>query len=67
MQVAQSQFEVSNCFIRHRPTGAMFRFFAHEPIFDTVVWSTPESEPRVNGFLKQEVWQMAQQILRRRS
>ncbi len=63
MRVQQSQFEIGEGYIRHKPTGALFRFYAHEPIFETVNWATPECEPRVKGFLKYEVWQEAQQIL----
>jgi len=63
MRVSQSQFEIETGFIRHKPTGALFRYYAHEPIFETVTWSTPESEPSVRGFLKQEIWQTAQQLL----
>ncbi len=65
MRVLQSQFEIGGGFIRHLPTGATFRFYAHEPIFDTVSWATPESEPRVKGYLKQDVWREAQDILAR--
>lgn len=65
MRVAQSQFEIGAGFIRHKPTGATFRFYAHDPVFETVSWTTPESEPSVNGFLKHEVWREAQQILQR--
>lgn len=65
MRVLQSEFETGSGFIRHKPTGALFRFYAHEPIFETVSWATPESEPRVKGYLKYEVWQVAQEILRR--
>lgn len=63
MRVSQSQFEIGGGYIRHRPTGAMFRFYAHEPIFETVYWTTPECEPQVKGFLKQDVWRAAQKIL----
>lgn len=65
MRVLHTQFEIGNGYIRHKPTGALFRFYAHEPIFETVCWTTPESEPRVKGFLKYEVWQVAQEILLR--
>jgi|GEM_PF-3743781 len=64
MRVLQDQFEIAAGYIRHKPTGAEFRFYAHEPIFETVSWATPESESRVKGYLKHEVWKAAQEILR---
>jgi len=63
MRVLQDQFEIAAGSIRHKPTGAEFRFYAQEPIFETVSWATPESEPRVKGYLKHDVWKAAQEIL----
>lgn len=65
MRVLQSQFEIGSGYIRHRPTGAVFRFRGHDPIFETVSWGAPEAEARVKGFLKRDVWAEAQKILQR--